>query len=125
MCDFGIRVSSYANTNNVSKRGNYHRFALLFSFNHSPAIYTLRNMRVENMVIKRQYKGKYHIIRHSCFMLLIFTMFFVFSCILLLDSTDFAIAREANIPILSYFANKLDNPIIGYGVTFGSDFSDC
>ena len=32
-----------------------------------------------------------------------------------LDSEDFAAAREANIPILSYFANKLDNPLIGYG----------
>ena len=47
--------------------------------------------------------------------LLIFVMFFVFSCILCLDSTAFQAAREANIPILSYFANKLNVPFIAYG----------
>ena len=45
------------------------------------------------------------IIFRTVFMLLIFTMFFTFSCILCLDANDFKAAREANIPILSYFAN--------------------
>lgn len=88
---------------------------LVFSFNHSPAISTFTQS------VRREYGDKNAnpkaniILLNTALMLLVFTMFFVFSCILSLDSTDFAAAREANIPILSYFANKLDNPIIGYG----------
>ena len=48
-------------------------------------------------------------------MLLIFVMFFVFSCVFSLNGEEFSDARAQNIPVLSYFANKLDNPIIAYG----------
>lgn len=88
---------------------------LVFSFNHSPAISTFTQS------VRREYGDKNanakanSILFNTSLMLLIFTMFFVFSCILSLDSADFVAAREANIPILSYFANKLDNPLIGYG----------
>ncbi len=87
---------------------------LVFSFNHSPAISTF------TLSVRREYgenseqKANQILFRTSA-MLLIFVMFFVFSCILCLDATDFQAARNANIPILSYFANKLDMPFIAYG----------
>ncbi|MCL9823310.1 MULTISPECIES: aromatic amino acid transport family protein [Helicobacter] len=87
---------------------------LVFSFNHSPAISTF------TLSVRREYgenseqKANQILFRTSA-MLLIFVMFFVFSCILCLDATDFQAARDANIPILSYFANKLDVPFIAYG----------
>ncbi|RAX54239.1 HAAAP family serine/threonine permease [Helicobacter sp. 16-1353] len=87
---------------------------LVFSFNHSPAISTFSKS------LRREYgdnapKKSNQILFNTALMLLVFVMFFVFSCILALDSSDFAAAREANIPILSYFANKFDNPLIAYG----------
>lgn len=87
---------------------------LVFSFNHSPAISTF------TLSVRREYgenserKANQILFRTSA-MLLIFVMFFVFSCILCLDATDFQAARDANIPILSYFANKLNVPFIAYG----------
>lgn len=85
---------------------------LVFSFDFSPVISTF------SVSVKRRYgktdsiesnllvdKKASSIIFKTTFMLLIFTMFFTFSCILCLDSNDFKVAREANIPILSYFAN--------------------
>lgn len=87
---------------------------LVFAFNHSPAISTFSKS------VRRQYGDDApdkanKILFSTALMLLLFVMFFVFSCILCLDANDFAAAREANIPILSYFANKFDNPIISYG----------
>ena len=87
---------------------------LVFSFNHSPAISTF------TLSVRREYgeassQKANQILFRTSVMLLIFVMFFVFSCILCLDSTDFQAAREANIPILSYFANKLNVPFIAYG----------
>ena len=87
---------------------------LVFSFNHSPAISTF------TLSVRREYgeassQKANQILFRTAVMLLIFVMFFVFSCILCLDSTDFQAAREANIPILSYFANKLNVPFIAYG----------
>ncbi|RAX58687.1 HAAAP family serine/threonine permease [Helicobacter monodelphidis] len=87
---------------------------LVFSFNHSPAISTF------SMSVRREY-GEYatyksnQILFSTATMLLVFVMFFVFSCILCLSATDFEAARVANIPILSYFANQFENPIISYG----------
>ena len=87
---------------------------LVFSFNHSPAISTF------TLSVRREYgeassQKANQILFRTAVMLLIFVMFFVFSSILCLDSTDFQAAREANIPILSYFANKLNVPFIAYG----------
>ncbi|MDA3967140.1 MULTISPECIES: aromatic amino acid transport family protein [Helicobacter] len=88
---------------------------LVFAFNHSPAISTF------TLSVRREYGEEASVAKanqilfRTSLMLLAFVMFFVFSCILCLDSSDFAAAREANIPILSYFANKFDTPIISYG----------
>lgn len=87
---------------------------LVFSFNHSPAISTF------SLSVKREY-GEHSVAKanqilfRTATMLLIFVMFFVFSCVLCLSPAELAEARAQNIPVLSYFANKLDNPFISYG----------
>lgn len=87
---------------------------LVFSFNHSPAISTFSVAMRREYGDLAPYKASQNLFR-TAGMLLFFVMFFVVSCIMCLDAQDFQAAREANIPILSYFANKLDNPIISYG----------
>lgn len=88
---------------------------LVFSFNHSPAISTFA------LSVKREYGeanalGKSdQILFRTAVLLLFFVMFFVFSCVLALNPDEFAQARAQNIPVLSYFANKLGNPFIAYG----------
>ena len=88
---------------------------LVFSFNHSPAISTFTQSVRKHYGESGANEKANAILFKTAIMLLVFIMFFVFSCILCLDSADFVAAREANIPILSYFANKLDNPIVAYG----------
>ena len=43
-----------------------------------------------------------------------FVMFFVFSCVLTLTPAELLEAKAQNISILSYLANKFDNPYISY-----------
>nr|WP_305862814.1 aromatic amino acid transport family protein [Helicobacter cholecystus] len=87
---------------------------LVFSFNHSPAISTFSVAMRKEYGDLAPYKASQVLFRTSG-LLLFFVMFFVISCIMCLDIDDFQAAREANIPILSYFANKLDNPLVSYG----------
>lgn len=87
---------------------------LVFAFNHSPAISTYA------LSIKHTYPQDYEtksnrILFATSSMLLFFVMFFVFSCVLSLSPDELSQARAQNIPVLSYFANKLGNPIISYG----------
>ncbi|GAA9904580.1 HAAAP family serine/threonine permease [Helicobacter pylori] len=86
---------------------------LVFSFNHSPIISTFtQNVEKEYGAFK-EYKLN-QIELGTSLMLLGFVMFFVFSCVMCLNADDFVKAREQNIPILSYFANTLNNPLINY-----------
>ncbi len=87
---------------------------LVFAFNHSPAISTF-TLSVRRKYGKDSENKANQILFRTSIMLLVFVMFFVFSCILGLEPNDFQAAREANIPILSYFANKFETPIIAYG----------
>lgn len=87
---------------------------LVFAFNHSPAISTF------SLSVKNHYPNDYEqkskqILFRTSFMLLGFVMLFVFSCVLSLSPDELLEAREQNIPVLSFFANKLDNPLISYG----------
>ena len=86
---------------------------LVFAFNHSPAISTF-TLSVRKTYPNSQEKAN-QILFRTAVLLLVFVMFFVFSCILCLNAEDFAKAREANIPILSYFANQFHTPIIALG----------
>ncbi|WP_314721425.1 HAAAP family serine/threonine permease [Haemophilus pittmaniae] len=88
---------------------------LVFSFNHSPAIssFTLSQQRE----YQEFEKTEYHIGRTekgASTMLLAFVMLFVFSCVLTLTPAELMAAKEQNIPILSFLANKFDNPVITY-----------
>ncbi|TLD85085.1 HAAAP family serine/threonine permease [Helicobacter sp. MIT 11-5569] len=86
---------------------------LVFSFNHSPAISTF------SLNVKKEYATIYEkktseILFATSSMLLVFVMFFVISCVLSLNPEELADARAQNIPILSFFANKFENPWIVY-----------
>lgn len=86
---------------------------LVFSFNHSPIISTFAQS------VQREYpqdtdKNVNKIEFNASVILLVFVMFFVFSSVMCLNPDEFAKARAANIPILSYFANEFDSPIIAY-----------
>lgn len=88
---------------------------LVFSFNHSPAISSFTCSQY------REYKEfdltEHHIERTekgTSTILLFFVMFFVFSCVLTLTPEELLAAKEQNISILSFLANKFDNPYISY-----------
>lgn len=88
---------------------------LVFSFNHSPAIsqFSLSQARryQEDELAE---KHASHSLKGTATLLLVFVMFFVFSCVLALTPAELAEAKMQNIPILSYLANKFDNPYISY-----------
>lgn len=88
---------------------------LIFSFNHSPAISAF------SLSQRRQYKTREateqhsnRVLRGTSALLLIFVMLFVFSCVLTLTPEELALAKTQNISILSFLANKFDNPYISY-----------
>jgi serine transporter len=86
---------------------------LVFAFNHSPAIPSFA-------VAQRRDYGEYaeekssRILGYTALMLVVFVMFFVFSCVLSVTPEDLAQAKLQNIPILSYLANKFSTPFISY-----------
>ncbi len=86
---------------------------MVFSFNHSPII---SSFAVEQ---KQQYgemadAKSSRILMMSHIMMVITVMFFVFSCVLSLSPAELAQAKADNISILSYLANKFQNPLIAY-----------
>lgn len=88
---------------------------LVFSFNHSPEISTFAVSQ------QREYgdaeKTDEHV-RKTLFgtsgILLLFVMLFVVSCVLSLTPAELAQAKQQNISILSFLANKFENPFISY-----------
>ncbi|TDQ57143.1 serine transporter [Mesocricetibacter intestinalis] len=88
---------------------------LVFSFNHSPAISAFSQSQ------QREYKDAALTEKHAsktlkgtATILLVFVMFFVFSCVLTLTPEELQLAKAQNISILSFLANKFDNPYISY-----------
>ncbi|QLB12264.1 serine transporter [Bisgaardia hudsonensis] len=88
---------------------------LVFSFNHSPAISSFSQSQ------QHQYQEKElaelhasKTLKGTSTLLLVFVMFFVFSCVLTLTPAELAAAKTQNISILSFLANKFDNPYISY-----------
>lgn len=88
---------------------------LVFSFNHSPAIssFTQSQQRQYNHPDTTE-KHASHTLKLASTLLLIFVMFFVFSCVLSLTPTELSQAKNQNISILSFLANKFHNPYISY-----------
>lgn len=89
---------------------------IVFSFNHSPAIsqFSLSQYRHygENAELAERHAS--HTEKGTSSLLLVFVMLFVFSCVLTLTPAELAEAKAQNISILSYLANKFDNPYITY-----------
>lgn len=86
---------------------------LVFSFSHSAAISQFA------VSLKREYgpdasRKADVVLRRTATILVIFVMFFVFSCVLALTPEQLADARVQNIPILSYLANAQGSPFITY-----------
>lgn len=88
---------------------------LVFSFNHSPAISAFSQSQLRQYQDpKRTEQHASQTLRGTATILLVFVMLFVFSCVLTLTPQELALAREQNISILSFLANKFDNPYISY-----------
>ncbi|WP_386687868.1 HAAAP family serine/threonine permease [Lonepinella sp. MS14437] len=88
---------------------------LVFSFNHSPAISAFSQSQqraYQDPILAEKYASQ--TLKGTSTMLLIFVMFFVFSCVLTLTPEELILAKEQNISILSFLANKFDNPYISY-----------
>ncbi|WP_150538824.1 aromatic amino acid transport family protein [Actinobacillus vicugnae] len=88
---------------------------LVFAFNHSPAIscFALSQQKHYQDPHKTEVESS-KVLRSTAMILVLFVMFFVFSCVLTLTPEELAQAKVQNISILSYLANKFDNPIISY-----------
>ncbi len=89
---------------------------LIFSFNHSPIISSFTQAQVRDYGEESDKKIS-QILNKTATMLLGFVMFFVFSCVLSLNSEDLLEAKRMNITILSYLSNKYQTPLLSY---FGS-----
>lgn len=86
---------------------------LVFAFNHSPAISTFAVAQKEHYAEQaEEYASR--TLRYTSGILVLFVMFFVFSCVMTLSPDDLNMAREQNISILSYLANKFEAPAIAY-----------
>ncbi|XXQ69362.1 serine/threonine transporter [Neisseriaceae bacterium B1] len=88
---------------------------LVFSFNHSPEVSTFALSQQREYVDAE--KTDEHV-RKTLFgtagILLLFVMLFVFSCVLSLTPAELAQAKQQNISILSFLANRFENPFISY-----------
>lgn len=85
--------------------------ALVFSFNHSPAISRF-------VVAQQSHYGEEaesqttRIEKYAVVMMVLVVLFFVFSCVFSLSPQELADAKAQNISILSYLGNKFDNPLM-------------
>lgn len=86
---------------------------LVFAFNHSPAIsqFSLAMQRTHGEAAA---DNASKVLIRTAALLVGFTMFFVWSCVLALGTDGLAAAREANLPVLSHLANVHGAPVIAY-----------
>ena len=84
---------------------------IVFSFNHSPMISTF-------VIKQRETYGMQYVDRKSaqiqkvCYIMTIsVVLFFVLSTVLSVNSVELALAKEQNLPILSFLANKYSMPL--------------
>ncbi|TCP97220.1 serine transporter [Cricetibacter osteomyelitidis] len=88
---------------------------LVFSFNHSPAISAFsqsQQHQYQDPTLTEKHASR--TLKGTASILFIFVMFFVFSCVLTLTPAELAATKEQNISILSFLANKFENPYISY-----------
>ncbi len=84
---------------------------MIFSFNHSPAISSFA--KAQHLTYGDQAGVKAdRILQYTAFILLLFVMIFVISCILSLSPEMLAEAKSQNISVMSYMANVFDDPLL-------------
>jgi len=86
---------------------------LVFALNHSPAISQF------SVAMKHEYGDRASerasvVLKRSTLLLVVFTMGFVWSCVLSLGPTGLQAAKDQNLPVLSYLANENGSPFIAY-----------
>lgn len=84
---------------------------LVFSFFHAAAISQF-TVAMKETYKKQSAQKATQILRVTSTMLVVFTMFFVWSCVLAMGSDGMVRARESNLPVLSFLANELNAPFI-------------
>lgn len=86
----------------------------VFSFNHMPAMsqfaLDVQKKYPDDLESTKKAVAKTEAITTG--LLVVFTMFFVWSCTLALGADGMDAAREQNIPVLSYLANETDTPFL-------------
>ncbi|CAO3408874.1 serine/threonine transporter [Azospirillum largimobile] len=87
--------------------------ALVFSFNHSPAISRFV-VAQQNRYGEEAEAQTTRIEKYAVVMMVLVVMFFVFSCVFSLTPQELADAKAQNISILSYLGNKFDNPLMAF-----------
>ena len=86
----------------------------VFSFNHMPAVsqFALDVQKREGGDVTAAERTVSKIEAITVGLLVVFTMFFVWSCTLALGADGMEAAREQNIPVLSYLANETQTPFL-------------
>lgn len=84
---------------------------IVFSFNHSPMISTFVMKQRETYGIENVDRKSAQIQKVCYIMTISVVLFFVFSTVLSVTSGELALAKEQNLPILSFLANKYSMPL--------------
>ena len=86
---------------------------LVFAFNHSPAVSSFASTYRQELGDEAEAQTS-KTLMCTTMMLVGFTMFFVYSCVLTLSPSELLAAKAANLPILSIFAERTDNQIFAW-----------
>lgn len=86
---------------------------LVFAFNHSPAVSSFSSSYRKEHGNNAEERTSRTLMR-TTMMLVGFTMFFVYSCVLTLSPAELLQAKAANLPILSVFAERTDNHLFAW-----------
>ena len=86
---------------------------LVFAFNHSPAVSSFSSAYRKELGNDAEAQAS-KVLKRTSMILVGFTMFFVYSCVLTLSPAQLMEAKAANLSILSYFAENTDNAIFGW-----------
>jgi len=85
---------------------------IVFSFNHSPMISSFVIKQRQTYGVAATDAKCAQIQKATYIMTFVVVMFFVWSSVLSLTPDDIALAKEQNLSILSYLANRLNSPLI-------------
>ena len=125
LCLFGISLHLIPHWNFSGGLGEFPSFGnllkyiwisipvLVFAFNHSPAISQF-SLAMQRIYGEKATKKASRVLLYTTCMLVVFTMLFVWSCVLTLGEDGLSKARSTNLPVLSYLANVLHTPVIEY-----------